>query len=264
MAEQQLTTDALWQQLQAQAAAQSDSEPMLSTYFHSSILNHGDFVSALSFHVAAMLDSPTVSGLMLNDVFTLLLADNPAMIDAAVADIAAYYDRDPACDNFVRPFLFYKGCIATQAHRFGHVLWNQGRRSLALYLQNRVSVLWGVDIHPAAQLGRALMIDHATGLVIGETATVGDNVSVLQGVTFGGTGCESGKRHPDIGSGVMVGAGARILGNIQVGEGVKVGAGSVVLESVPAHVTVAGVPATIVGKPREALPALSMDQHLES
>jgi serine O-acetyltransferase len=157
------------------------------------------------------------------------------------------------------PFLYFKGFHALQTHRIGHWLWNHGRESLALFFQNQMSVEFGVDIHPAARLGHGIMLDHATGVVIGETAVVGNNVSILQSVTLGGTGKDEGDRHPKIGDGVLISAGAKILGNIRVGDGAKVGAGSVVLENVPAHTTVAGVPARIVGRPSSDQPALEMD-----
>ena len=168
-------------------------------------------------------------------------------------------DRDSACTELSVPFLYFKGFHALQTHRVTHWLWEQGRESLALFFQNRMSAEFGVDIHPAAQLGYGIMLDHATGLVIGETAVVGNNVSILQSVTLGGTGKDEGDRHPKICDGVLISAGATILGNICVGEGAKVGAGSVVLEAVPPHTTVAGVPAKIVGRPSTEQPAMEMD-----
>ena len=168
-------------------------------------------------------------------------------------------ERDSACHEIYIPFLYFKGFHALETQRVAHWLWHQGRESLALFFQNRMSVVYGVDIHPAAKLGRGIMLDHATGLVIGQTAVVGDNVSILQSVTLGGTGKDEGDRHPKIGNGVLISAGAKILGNIRVGEGAKVGAGSVVLDEVPPHTTVAGVPAKVVGKPTTQQPALEMD-----
>ena len=252
-----------WQALYSQAQALAASEPLLASYYHANILNHRSFPDALAHHIGSLLASSSVSGQTLREVFASILDTDPAIVDAAVDDICAYFERDPACDSYCRPFLYFKGFTAVQAHRFAHWLWHNQRRSLALYLQHRVSLIWGVDIHPAARIGSGVMVDHATALVIGETALVGDCVSLMHNVTLGGTGCESGQRHPQIGSGVLISAGAKILGHIEIGDGVKVGAGSVVLESVPAHVTVVGVPAKIVGRPSAEQPAVSMDQRIE-
>ena len=253
----------IWPKMHSQAISLASDELMLTSYYHNHVINHESFESALAFHVAAELGSETVSEQMLNTLFTEVLRAEPRLADAALADIDAYFERDPACDNYCRPFLFFKGYLAIQAQRFAHHLWSSQRQSMARYIQHGVSVLCDVDIHPAAQLGRGLMVDHATGLVIGETAVVGNNVSLLHGVTLGGTGNGVGKRHPKIGEGVLISSGAKILGDITVGDGAKVGAGSVVLESVPAHVTVAGVPAKVVGRPVEKNPSLSMDQHID-
>jgi|TARA_B110000879_G_scaffold209505_1_gene297380 serine O-acetyltransferase len=249
--------------MHSQAISLASDELMLTSYYHNHVINHASFESALAFHVAAELGSDTVSEQMLNTLFTEVLRAEPSLADAALADIDAYFERDPACDNYCRPFLFFKGYLAIQAQRFAHYLWSSQRRSMARYIQHGISVLCDVDIHPAAQLGKGLMVDHATGLVIGETAVVGNNVSLLHGVTLGGTGNGVGKRHPKIGEGVLISSGAKILGDITVGDGAKVGAGSVVLESVPAHVTVAGVPAKVVGRPVEKSPSLSMDQQID-
>ena len=254
----------IWSKMHSQAVSLANDELMLTSYYHNHVINHDDFESALAFHIAAQLDSETVSEQMLNELFTEVLRAEPDLAEAALADIDAYFERDPACDNYCRPFLFFKGYLAIQAQRFAHYLWSSQRKSMARYIQYRVSALYDVDIHPAAQLGRGLMVDHATGLVIGETAKIGDNVSLLHGVTLGGTGNGAGKRHPSIGEGVFLSSGAKILGDITVGAGSKVGAGSVVLESVPSHVTVAGVPAKVVGRPAEKNPSLSMDQQIDS
>lgn len=253
-----------WPELCEQTLALANAEPILSSYYFTNVLNHASFEAALAFHIAAMLDSNTVSGQLLNEVFGEIAEADGSIVTAAINDIKAYYQRDPACDNYCRPFLFFKGFMAIQAHRFAHYLWRQDRRSLALYIQHRVSLSFDVDIHPAASLGQGIMVDHATGLVIGETAIVGDNVSLMHGVTLGGTGCETGQRHPKIGDGVLISAGAKILGNINIGDGVKVGAGSVVLEAVPPHMTVVGVPAKIVGRPAEDQPALHMNQQIDN
>jgi len=249
--------------MHSQAISLASDELMLTSYYHNHVINHKSFESALAFHVAAELGSETVSEQMLNTLFTEVLQAEPSLADAALADIDAYFERDPACDNYCRPFLFFKGYLAIQAQRLAHYLWSIQRRSMARYIQHSISALCDVDIHPAAQLGKGLMVDHATGLVIGETAVVGNNVSLLHGVTLGGTGNGVGKRHPKIGEGVLISSGAKILGDITVGDGAKVGAGSVVLESVPAHVTVAGVPAKVVGRPVEKSPSLSMDQKID-
>jgi serine O-acetyltransferase len=187
---------------------------------------------------------------------------DPNIIESAMMDILAVQERDPAVEEYSIPLLYLKGFHALQIHRVAHWLWKQKRIPLALYLQNRSSVIFGVDVHPAATIGKGIMFDHATGVVVGETAVIEDNVSLLQGVTLGGTGKQSGDRHPKIRQGVMIGAGAKVLGNIEIGMGAKVGAGSVVLESVPAHTTVAGVPAKIVGRPSCDMPSLSMEQNL--
>jgi len=186
--------------------------------------------------------------------------DSDACIRGAVrADLLAVMERDSACHELYIPFLYFKGFHALQTHRVAHWLWKSGRQPLALFFQNRMSMEFCVDIHPAAVMGSGILLDHATGLVVGETAVVGNNVSILQSVALGGTGKETGDRHPKIGNGVLISAGAKILGNIRVGEGAKVGAGSVVLEEVPPHTTVAGVPARVVGRPSSEAPALDMD-----
>lgn len=254
----------IWPEMHRQAVSLANDESMLASYYHNHVIKHEGFGSALAFHIAAQLGNGTVSAQMLSELLAGVLLAEAGLTEAALADIDAYFERDPACDNYCRPFLFFKGYLAIQAQRFAHHLWRNQRKSMARYIQHRVSVLCDVDIHPAAQLGKGLMLDHATGLVIGETAEVGDNVSLLHGVTLGGTGNGVGKRHPSIGNGVLISAGAKILGDISVGAGSKVGAGSVVLESVPAHVTVAGVPAKVVGRPAEESPSLSMDQQIDS
>ena len=174
----------------------------------------------------------------------------------------ATFDRDPACHRYLQPLLFFKGFQAVQAYRLGHWLWLNGHKNLAYQVQMRVSEVFGVDIHPAARIGRGIMIDHAHSIVIGETAVVGDNVSMLHSVTLGGTGKEDGDRHPKIGDGVLIGAGAKVLGNIRIGSCSRIAAGSVVLEDVPACKTVAGVPARIVGEAGCAQPAIEMDHRV--
>jgi serine O-acetyltransferase len=253
------TTDSMWQRIRTEAAKQASEEPILASLLHATILNHTRLELALSFHLASQLATPDVSSLLLRKVI-MEAFESDAFIQTAVrADLQAVEDRDSACHELYIPFLYFKGFHALQTYRIAHWLWTTGRESLALFFQNRMSTTFSVDIHPAATLGQGILLDHATGLVIGETAVVGKNVSILQSVTLGGTGKDEGNRHPKIGDGVLISAGAKILGNICVGEGAKVGAGSVVLEDVPAHTTVAGVPAKIVGRPASDQPALEME-----
>jgi serine O-acetyltransferase len=251
--------DPVWTRIRAEAKQQADKEHILASFIHATILNHTSLERALSFHLANKLDSPTASSLLLREVILEAFTSDTCIPRALRADLLAVEDRDSACTELSVPFLYFKGFHALQTHRVTHWLWKQGRESLALFFQNRMSAEFGVDIHPAAQLGYGIMLDHATGLVIGETAVVGNNVSILQSVTLGGTGKDEGDRHPKICDGVLISAGATILGNICVGEGAKVGAGSVVLEAVPPHTTVAGVPAKIVGRPSTEQPAMEMD-----
>lgn len=255
--------DKLWQSIRDEATGMIKEEPFLASFLHSTILNHFTFGSALSFHLSNKLDSPTVPAIVIREIIEQALRVDPDILAALRADIRAVVERDPACDDFSTPFLFFKGFHALQCYRISHWLWQENRHTLALFLQNRISEVFAVDIHPAAKIGKGIMIDHATGIVIGETAVVEDNVSLMQSVTLGGTGKEAGDRHPKIRAGVLVAAGAKILGNVEIGEGVKVGAGSVVLHDVPPHVTVAGVPAKIVGKPTTDQPALAMCQDIE-
>lgn len=249
----------LWQSIQDEVKGFSEREPALASYFYANILSHDSLASALSFHIATRLGCGSVPEMTLSEVFDAALADQPAILDAAVADIHAHYDRDPACNHFAVPVLYFKGFQAVQAYRFAHWLWQQGRRSLALFLQNRISVSFDVDIHPAAEIGHGIMIDHATGVVIGETARVGNDVSMLHGVTLGGSGTGHRPRHPQVGDGVLISVGAKLLGSIRIGEGAKIAGGSLVVEDVAPHVTVAGVPAKVVGKPAQASPSLDMD-----
>ena len=251
--------DPIWQRIREETTRHASEEPILASFLHATILNHARLELALSFHLANQLHSATASSLLLREVILEALESDASVQEAVRADLQAVEDRDSACHELYIPFLYFKGYHALQTQRVAHWLWTQGRESLALFFQNRMSSEFGVDIHPAARMGRGIMLDHATGLVIGETAVVGNNVSILQSVTLGGTGKDEGDRHPKIGDGVLISAGAKILGNIRVGEGAKVGAGSVVLEDVPAHTTVAGVPAKIVGRPASDQPALEMD-----
>jgi serine O-acetyltransferase len=254
----------LWDAIRAEAKRLVEEEPILGSFYHAAILNHESFGAALSFHLANKLDSVVLPALLVRDVISQAIAADPTILKAAEIDIIATRTRDPACENFSTPFLYFKGFHALQAYRVAHWLWHENRRPLAQFLQSQVSQSLGIDIHPAAQIGSGIMFDHATGIVIGETSVVEDDVSILHSVTLGGTGKVSGDRHPKIRKGVLLAAGAKIIGNIEVGEGAKVGAGSVVLQDVEPHTTVAGVPAKVVGRPGCESPALDMNHSLES
>ena len=253
------THDPVWRDIRQAAITLTAEEPVLGSLVHASVLNQPRFEDALAYILAQRLGTEEAPAMLLRQTFDALVAAEPDIGAAARADLAAVYDRDPACKSPLEALLFFKGFHAIQAYRMAHALLRQKRRALALYLQSRVAVIFGIDINPAARLGRGIMIDHGTGVVIGETAVVEDGVSILQGVTLGGTGKEAGDRHPKIRTGVMIGAGATVLGNIEVGAGAKIGAGSVVLKPVPAGTTAAGVPARIVGR-AGAEPAREMDQ----
>lgn len=255
--------DSLWQTIRDETWREAESEPILASFLHATILNHDTLEAALSFHLAHKLDSATASALLVREVIEAALHGDAAIGEAIRCDIRAIKERDSACIGFSVPFLYFKGFHALEAYRVAHWLWQQGRESLALFFQNRISCEFGVDIHPAARIGRGVMMDHATGIVVGETAVIGNNVSIMQSVTLGGTGKEHGDRHPKVGDGVLLSAGAKVLGNIHIGEGAQVCAGSVVLKDVPPHTTVAGVPAKIVGKPSCAQPALEMNHRVE-
>ncbi len=254
--------DPVWDAIRQAAASLATEEPILGSLVHASVLNQSCFEYALSYILAQRLGSEDVSALLLRQVFDALTMDDGDIGIAARADLVAVSERDPACDSPLEALLFYKGFHAIQAYRFAHALLNRDRRSLALYLQGRMTLVFGIDINPAARLGRGIMIDHGTGVVIGETAIVEDGVSMLQGVTLGGTGKIHGDRHPKVREGVMIGAGAGIFGNIEIGARAKIGAGSVVLKAVPARCTAAGVPARLVGPCAEQEPAREMDQTL--
>ena len=250
----------LWQAIRHEVKLRADFEPIMSTFFHATVLNHDSFEGALSFLLASKLDSIVVSSMAIREIFDEAYRKDPTIIRAAEIDIKAVRSRDPACNSYSTPLLFYKGFHALQSHRVAHWLWSQDRHSLAFYLQNQMSAIFGVDIHPAAQIGCGIMFDHATGVVIGETSIVEDDVTMLHGVTLGGTGKEQGDRHPKVRHGVLIGASASVIGNIEIGEGAKIGAGSVVMKDVPPHVTVAGIPAEIVGRPKGNSPAEDVDQ----
>lgn len=253
------TNDPVWDRIVEETQRQTEQEPALASFFHSTILNHDSLEAALSFHLANNLGTPTLSALQVREIIEDAMRKDCGIGEAVRADIEAIYERDSACDSYSLPFLYFKGFHALQAHRVAHCLWHHGRTSLAYFLQSHSSLVFSVDIHPAAKIGKGIMLDHATGIVIGETTIVEDNVSIMQNVTLGGTGKEGGDRHPKIRKGVLVSTGAKILGNIEIGEGAKVGAGSVVLEPVAPHTTVVGVPARVVGVPKSQSPALDMN-----
>jgi len=253
----------LWPIMREEAQHKATEEPILGSYFHATILNHKSLGDALSFRLASKLDNPMLPTMLIRDVIAEALAQDKQLLTAAEIDILAIFTRDPACDDLSTAFLFFKGFHALQAHRVAHWLWQHDRQTLARFFQNQISVTLGVDIHPAARIGSGIMLDHATGIVIGETAVIEDDVSILHSVTLGGTGNEIGDRHPKIRKGVLLAAGCKVIGNIEVGTNAKVGAGSVVLEDVPANVTVAGVPAKIVGHLHNQIPAHDMDQNLK-
>jgi serine O-acetyltransferase len=253
---------AVWRHMREEASAALTLEPALAPLLVGSVLNRSSFAEAVIRRVSAKLGAPAVPAEMIADAFEAAVAAEPAIIEDFRADLAAIVERDPACGRLIEPFLYFKGFHAVEGHRLAHWLWRRGRVDFALYLQSRGSEVFQTDIHPAARFGRGVFLDHATGLVVGETAVVEDNVSILQNVTLGGTGKESGDRHPKVRHGVLIGAGAKILGNIEIGACSRVAAGSVVLQSTPRNVTVAGVPAKVVGVAGCAEPARDMDQLL--
>lgn len=252
--------DPVWDAVRAGARQILDAEPAMGHLALTSVLNHVSFEDALAHRLASRLGHEDVSADSIRQIFAEVLRDNPGIGEAARVDLAATLERDPACHRAVEPLLYFKGYQAIQTHRFAHALHKSGRRDFSLYLQSRSSQVFQADINPAVQMGRGIMLDHGTGLVIGETAVVGDNVSMLQNVTLGGTGKSDQDRHPKIGNGVLIGAGATVLGNIIVGDCSRIGAGSVVLKEVPPRTTVAGVPAKVIGEAGCAQPALVMDQ----
>lgn len=258
-----LNKNVMWLQILEEAKAGSIAEPSLASFYHASILNHSDIESALSFVLAYKLGNNALPALLLRQVFEQIYAEDPAIINQACADILAHFDRDPACDTYCLPFLYFKGFHALQGYRVARHLWLEGRLDLAQFLQSTISNEFDVDIHPGARIGSGIMLDHATGVVIGETAVVGDDVSLLHSVTLGGTRCDLMDRHPKVGNGVLISAGAKLLGNIRIGDGAKIAAGSLVLRDVAAHTTVAGVPARQVGSEMKSCPAFEMDHGFE-
>ena len=252
--------DPVWKSIRERA--EEADEPHLASFLHATILNHQHLEHAVSFHIASKLTGPSLPSMLLREVIEEAFRNDPNIGFAVRADICAVQERDPAVNCCLVPFLFLKGVHALISYRVANWLWKQKRCILSLHLQNRISETFSVDIHPAATLGKGILIDHATSVVIGETAVVGDNVSMLHEVTLGGTGKETGDRHPKVRDGVLIGAGAKVLGNVEVGRGSRIGAGSVVLNDVPEHCTVAGVPAKVVGRCIDDQPALAMNHQL--
>lgn len=253
--------DIVWQTLCKEARSDADMEPALASYLFSTILAHKSLEDALAFVLATKLRSNVLLDSQLLEMFSAQYRRDNTLVKQAQADMQAVIDRDPACDKYLQILLFFKGFQAIQAHRVAAALWRQDRKPLALLLQSRISEIFHVDIHPGATIGEGIMLDHATGVVIGETTVIENNVSILHGVTLGGTGTKDGDRHPKIGTGVVIGAGVTILGNIKVGANSKIGAGSVVLKEIPPNCTAVGIPARLVGGPKPELqPSLSMDQ----
>jgi serine O-acetyltransferase len=262
VAQQLDVVDPVWSRIREEANAVVHSEPQLSSFIFANILQLGSLEAAVVQRVASRLDHPDVPATLIAHAYAQALEADPSIAEAFRIDIAAVVDRDPATTRFIEPILYYKGFHAIQTHRLAHWLWNTGRRDFALYLQSRSSAVFQCDINPAVVMGRGIFLDHATGIVIGQTAVIEDDVSILQDVTLGGTGKETGDRHPKIRRGVMIGAGAKVLGNIEIGRCARIAAGSVVLKPVPRNTTVAGVPARVVGEAGCAEPFRTMDQIL--
>ena len=254
--------DPVWARIRREAEVVVRQEPELSSFIYSSVLHHDNLEQVVVHRIAQRLDHPDVSGELIRQAYWDALEDTPGLGDIFRADIVATYDRDPATNRFIEPVLYYKGFHAIQTQRLAHWLWDKGRKDFAYYLQSRSSAAFQTDVHPNARIGRGIFLDHASGLVVGETAAIDDDVSMLHDVTLGGTGNEAGDRHPKIGRGVMIGAGAKILGNIEVGHCARIAAGSVVVKAVPHNTTVAGVPAKVIGESGCAEPSRTMDQML--
>ena len=254
--------DPIFSRMRSEAEETLRREPELASFLMASVLNHDTLESAVVHRVAARLDHPDVSGDLIRQTYLDIIARDASIGEAFRADILAVADRDPACMRMIEPLLYFKGFHALQTHRLAHSLWKMGRRDFALWLQARSSEVFQTDINPAARIGKGIFLDHATGLVVGQTCVIEDDVSILHGVTLGGTGKDRGDRHPKIRKGVLIGAGAKVIGNIEVGHCARIAAGSVVLSPVPHNKTVAGVPARVVGEAGCAEPARSMDQIL--
>ena len=257
------TVDPVWARLRREGEEAVRREPELASFIYSSLLHHDTLEEAVIHRIAERLDHSDVSSDLIRQAYIGALADDPTLGEVFRADVVATVDRDPAANRYLEPVLYFKGFHAIQTHRLAHWLWKKGRVDFAYYLQSRASVVFQTDINPAARIGRGIFLDHATGLVVGETAVIDDDVSLLHGVTLGGTGKQEGDRHPKIRRGVMIGAGAKILGNIEVGSCARIAAGSLGLKSVPPQTTVAGVPAKVVGHSGCAEPSRTMDQLID-
>lgn len=258
------SVDPVWEQIRQESLVAVSDEPLLGGLVHACVLHHDSLEAALAYRISQKLASGEMSEQLIREITDEAYSNDPQLGERARADVVAVYDRDPACHRFLQPLLYFKGFQAIQAHRVANWLWRDDRKDLAYFIQMRVSEQFGVDIHPAAKIGQGIMIDHAHSVVIGETAVVGDNVSMLHSVTLGGTGKEDDIRHPTIGDGVLIGAGAKVLGDITVGSCSRIAAGSVVLQDVPPCKTVAGVPAKVVGKAGCDQPSVTMNQILKS
>ena len=254
--------DPMWEAICAEIEEEAKREPMLASFLYATVLNHKSIEDALSFQLAGKLEGHTLPATTLRDLIDEALQNEPGIGKAIRADLEAVLERDPACHGLAVPLLYFKGFQALQTYRVAHYYWQKGRIQLALFLQSRGSEVFAVDIHPAARIGHGILIDHATGVVIGETAVIANNVSMLHEVTLGGTGKHSGDRHPKVRTGVLISAGAKLFGNIEIGEGAKVGGGAVVLTDVMPHTTVVGVPAVPVGHTKVAVPSREMDHRI--
>ena len=254
----------IWKEIRDETKKRAEAEPVLASFFHATVLEHDSFSSTLANQLANDLSNASVQPMMLRRVIKETIDSTENMISDIADDLLATKERDPACKYFSTPLLFYKGFRALLSHKVSHWLWNNDRHTLALFIQSRASEVYGIDIHPAAKIGKGVMIDHGTGVVIGETSVVEDNVSIFQGVTLGGTGKQSGDRHPKVREGVLLSAGAKVLGNVEVGKNAKVAAGSVVLSDVKEGTTVAGIPAIEVGKSGQKSPAYEVDHKIET
>ncbi len=257
-----INLDELWNSIHDRAELVMQGEPSLEPLLREVILDSKSLGCALAARLSRKLAREDMTREELYPLLREIIEKDPELLQSVARDLIAIHDRDPACHSTLEPLMFFKGFLAISTYRISHYLWNANRKLLALYFQSIASEVFGVDIHPAAQIGCGILLDHATSFVVGETAIIEDNVSILHEVTLGGTGKDKGDRHPVVRSGVLIGAGAKILGRVEIGEGAKIGAGSVVLESVSPHTTVAGVPARAVGRAAESHPALDMDQHL--
>ncbi|MGB8603315.1 MAG: serine O-acetyltransferase [Rhizomicrobium sp.] len=258
-----MACDPIWRDLCNQAAELAAGEPALASFVHATILNHNRLEDALSYHLAKKIGGEDIDQMLVREIFDEAMQADPEIGAAVRADLSAVFDRDPACHAYIEAFLYFKGFHALESYRIAHWLWGVGRIGLSLFFQSRISRMFDVDIHPAARIGRGILIDHATGVVIGETAVVEDDVSMLHNVTLGGTGKADGDRHPKIRRGVLLSMGAKILGNIEIGEYSRIGAGSVVLKSIPSHCTAVGVPAKVVNCMGCDRPSLEMNQLID-